>query len=207
MSYRSTKPQLTDRERAACLYIQQNFASLQSTYLIDHEPINTSVGHKQLTFYPIADPSTAVDELVLYGRSGLYGANNNIELCMRRPNNDVINEFTSSQSGSEGWQQSISGVLLKWKYEHSVGAGASGEQTFAWNNAANYPAFGSIFRVFVWVSPDAAGTDPNVMVYATLSSTTEAKWVGFDRTSSSGPPNTTNAYKVNILAIGTGPGV
>lgn len=210
MAYRNTKPSLTDRERSGCVFIQQNFATLNEYFEVNHNPINLQPpGHKFLEFYPIADPATAADQLELYGRTGVYGALNTIELCMRRPSNGDINEFTSSQTGDEGWYQLPSGILIKWKWNEPIAAASSGIQTFTWNNAANFPAFSAIYQVFVWASPDAAATDPNVQLYEYDETVTQVQWTGWNRDTPGvvGPAIVTNAYKVNIIAIGKGPGV
>lgn len=208
MAYRNTKPALTDRERSGAIYIQQNFSTLNRDFELNHEPINTDVGHKFLQFYPIANPTTpTADEFVLFGRTGVYGALNEIEMCARRESNGDINEFTSAQTGDEGWIQLPSGILIKWKWNYDIPGISTGLQTFTWDNAANFPTFSAIYQSYVWVSPDAVGTDPNVKVYAHTPGLTDVQWLGWNRSSNGGTPTVTNSYKANIIAIGKGPGV
>lgn len=208
MAYRSTKPALTDSERAGCIYIQQNFATLNQYYTVNHADINTDVGHSFLQFYPIANPTTpSADEFVMFGRAGVYGALNAIEMCIRRQSNGDINEFTSKQTGDEGWFQLPSGILIKWKWNYAIPASSTGLQIFTWDNAANFPSFSAIYQSYVWVSPDVNATDPNVEVYAHTPGLTNVQWLGWNRNQNGATPTTTNAYKVNIIAIGKGPGV
>jgi hypothetical protein len=211
MAYISTKPVAGDTEDNARIFTQQNFAALNTAWDVNHRPINEEEpGHSFLSFTPQGGPpTTSATQSALFGRAGVYGALNAVELCFRRLSDGDINEFTSAQTGDEGWFQLPSGILFKWKFGMVVAAAAAGEQTFTWNNAANFPAFSEIYQAYVYLSSPAGagGTDIDGYAYTDVLTTTTVKFVTWQRTTNAAMPGIASAYRAHILAIGKGPGV
>jgi hypothetical protein len=144
------------------LPINTNFAVIDAAFSIDHVAYNAANQgkHNKITL-PIqgASPATLAGELSLFSRtSALSGVP---EMAFRRQTNGVVTEFTSGLSADVGWTRLPSGILLKWGWVNSIGAGLV---TYAFPVAATIPAFVDLYSISLTPLYTQAGDNPNYTV-------------------------------------------
>jgi hypothetical protein len=127
--------------------INQNFATIDAIFSIDHVPYNT-VGagkHNKVTFpLQAADPVVAATDFAIYSKANALGVP---QLYM---NYSGVGPYpwTDSLTNTNGWTRLPSGILLKW----GQGNNANGLTNLVFPVGLNIPAFTSIFQILVCTS-------------------------------------------------------
>jgi hypothetical protein len=141
MAYNDT-PLANESKNTSQPRIRNNFNVLQSFLALNHEDPDTGTGkHSFVTLPTHAVPATAAGEVALFSQvSTLSGLQ---ELAIRRENNGVSYELTSSLNTENGWARLPSGLILKWgKQLVSI----SGNGVVVYPVAATIPVFTTVIH-------------------------------------------------------------
>jgi len=190
-------PQATDRISATQAPIQTNFASLSTTFNVNHVGITTATdfGKHKFVSLPeqLASPTTLVDEMALFSRVGAHSPTAS-QMCLRRENDGSVVEFTAGTLAAVGWTRLPSGLLLKWGIaNYTVGNPQATLYTFP--TAATDVAFTAVYSCNLTTVKNPA---QNVHGFLQAISTTQISWYAERRLSDLAPAQNFSVYYLVI---------
>lgn len=192
MAYSQNIPQPTDELKDSQADLLANFQAIKAAFDINHVTFDLAdEGKHNYVSFPeqAAGPATAANELALYSKESTLTSV--AELFVRKESSGDEIEFTSSLQATDGWSRLPSGILIKWGYDSTVGAG-----TITFPVAATIPVFTNVFVVLLTVLDAGAGDGDKAI--RCMSSTTTS----FDAFASNRSTIGAAAVAFNYLAIG-----
>jgi len=199
MPYDNNTPLATDTIAATQQPIHDNYADIETLINVNHVGFNVADQgkHKFVTMpVQVADPATLANEVALYSKTSALTAVP--ELFVRKQNNGVVTEITSSLGATPGWAFTSSGMLLKWGQLTALAADYPVGTNFLFPVAATIPVFGTIFTVYVTVI-GAGAADTNTWATLKATTTTDITVAGSQRTAAVGANTVFNYLAVGIL--------
>jgi hypothetical protein len=157
--------------------IRANFASIDAAFAIDHVAYTLAdQGKHNKVSLPIqaASPATAVTEVALFSRTSPL--THVPELCIRKANSGVVNEFTSCLAANIGWTRLPSGILLKWGSFTSPAGGGVALHTFPLVGA---PAFTTVYSVSLSTLDNNVGDTDSFMRLRTWTNLTITAYASY----------------------------
>lgn len=158
-TYNANTPQPTDTISSTQLPIQTNFASIQTTFDVNHEDFaSPDYGKHKFVEMPnqSADPAGATNEMTLYSK--VYAKTAQSEAYVKRDAAANPVPFTAGLINSaNGWAFLPCGLLIKWgAANYNVGNNTTQSLNIVFPASVSIPVFTNIWNVQTQVQNSGA---------------------------------------------------
>ncbi len=154
--------------------INQNFASIDATFKIDHIEYNTTGAgfHRKLTMPAQSSiPPRVAGSILMYSQTSAITSQPELVFARQAgstaPAAVQVTEFTSAGWASPGWCRLPSGILMIWA-SVSTGNSADGNYTIPFPGAGGFPRFTAVYNIQITPTYTSlqTGQDPKSAYYA-----------------------------------------
>jgi len=167
MAWNSNSPNDSEKINATASQIRENFITLDDLFVIDHIPFNANNSgyHSKITFTNNAQsPDFQNNELGLYNATSALTGKNELIKVVNSDENDVTFSFeiTSAKLTIPAWGFTDSGML--WKTGSFASNVTGSRYTVTYLKSATIPVFKKVINVFVGITRDNSGADPDALI-------------------------------------------